>query len=114
MDVLRARNNTPRRRQLKELILVEAWLATVVSIQVELAKLGDKWVAWICTSTLVIKCLLRHLVKSIEEVLFIYAVILDSFLNTDVCLELLNLLDEVLKTSRSSLPVTPQKRPASA
>jgi tRNA 2-thiocytidine biosynthesis protein TtcA len=70
-------------------------VVAIVSIEVHLLDFLEERISWVCTCALVIKCLLCHSVKTVEEVLFVRNIILDRVLDADSCLEVVNSLDKV-------------------
>lgn len=70
-------------------------VVAIVSIEVHLLDFLEERISWVCTCALVIKCLLCHSVKTVEEVLFVRNIILDRVLDANSCLEVVNSLDKV-------------------
>ena len=79
-------------------------VVAIVSIKVHLLDFLEERISWVCTCALVIKCLLCHSVKTVEEVLFVRNIILDRVLDANSCLEVVNSLIRFSTLSVSFLP----------
>ena len=64
-------------------------MLAVICVQIHLLDLAHKRITRVSTRALIVERLFYHLVKSVKEVLFVYAVILDGILDTDIFLEVI-------------------------
>lgn len=58
-------------------------LFAVVALQIDLFDLLHQWISWVSACTLVVECLLYHIIQCVEEVFLIYAIVFDRFLDAD-------------------------------
>ena len=58
-------------------------LFAVVALQIDLFDLLHQWISWVSACTLIVECLLYHVIQCVEEVFLIYAIVFDRFLDTD-------------------------------
>ena len=78
-------------------IIFTPFLFSIIAFQVDFFHLTHKRISWVSSCTLVVECLLGHLVERVEEVLLVDTVVGDGLLDADEVLELLELRDEVLE-----------------
>ena len=78
-------------------MIVPPVLFPIVGFQVHFLDLAEQRVARIAAGALVVKGVLHHLVEGLQEVLLVYAVVLDGLFDADRFFELLDLLDEELQ-----------------
>ena len=72
-------------------------LFSIIAFQIKLFDFFNERISWICRRTLIIKCLLAHLVQSLKEIFFINSVVFDCLPDTDLLLQIFQFCYEVLK-----------------
>lgn len=61
-------------------------LFTIVAFQIQVLHLAHKRISRVCRCTLIVECLLGHLIQSLQELLLIDAVSLDGIFDLDIFL----------------------------
>ena len=78
-------------------IIFTPFLFSIIAFQVDFFHLTHKRISWVSSCTLVVECLLCHIIQCIQEVFLIYTVIFDCLLNANLLFEFFQFSDEVLK-----------------